>query len=78
MSRYTSATESDRGEMLRTIGVASIEELFADIPAHLRLTGALDLDAGKSELEVYEELRALAGAQHEHRGRAVLPRRGHV
>ena len=61
MSRYTSATESDRGEMLRTIGVASIEELFADIPAHLRLTGALDLDAGESELEVYEELRALAG-----------------
>ena len=60
MSRYTSATESDRGEMLRTIGVSSIEELFADIPAHLRLTGALDLDAGKSELEVYEELRALA------------------
>ena len=60
MSRYTSATESDRGEMLRTIGVASIEELFADIPAHLRLTGALDLDAGESELEVYEELRALA------------------
>ena len=60
MSRYTSATESDRGEMLQTIGVGSIEELFADIPSHLRLTGALDLDAGKSELEVYEELRALA------------------
>ena len=40
LSRYTSATESDRGEMLRAIGVASIEELFADIPAHLRLTGA--------------------------------------
>ena len=46
--------------MLRTIGVSSIEELFADIPAHLRLPGALDLDGGKSELEVYEELRALA------------------
>ncbi len=46
--------------MLRTIGVSSIEELFADIPAHLRLTGALDLGAGRSELEVYEELRALA------------------
>jgi len=46
--------------MLRTIGVASIEELFADIPSHLRLAGALHLEAGKSELEVYEELRALA------------------
>jgi glycine cleavage system P protein (glycine dehydrogenase) subunit 1 len=46
--------------MLRTIGVASIEELFADIPGHLRLDGPLALDAGRSELEVYEELRALA------------------
>ncbi len=60
MSRYTSATESDRSEMLQAIGVASIEELFADIPAHLRLAGPLGLDGGKSELEVYEELRALA------------------
>ena len=46
--------------MLRTIGVESIEELFADIPAHLRLDGPLALDPGRSELEVYEELRALA------------------
>jgi glycine cleavage system P protein (glycine dehydrogenase) subunit 1 len=60
VSRYTSATESDRGEMLRAIGVQSIEELFADIPAHLRLEGPLALDAGQSELEVFQELRALA------------------
>jgi len=46
--------------MLRAIGVASIGELFADIPAHLRLTGPLALDAGRSELEVFTELRALA------------------
>jgi glycine dehydrogenase subunit 1 len=46
--------------MLRTIGVGSIAELFADIPGHLRLDGPLALDAGRSELEVYEELRALA------------------
>jgi glycine dehydrogenase subunit 1 len=60
VSRYTSATESDRSEMLATIGVASIEELFADIPARLRLSDPLALDAGLSELEVYDELRALA------------------
>jgi glycine dehydrogenase subunit 1 len=46
--------------MLRTIGVTSIEELFADIPGRLRLEGALNLDPGRSEFEVYEELRALA------------------
>jgi glycine dehydrogenase subunit 1 len=60
VSRYTAATESDRTEMLRAIGVDSIEALFADIPAHLRLAGPLELDAGKSELEVFQELKELA------------------
>ena len=46
--------------MLAQIGVPSIEELFADIPARLRLSRPLALDAGLSELEVYDELRALA------------------
>src|SRR5947209_7837875 len=46
--------------MLRTIGVESVEELFADIPGHLRLADALDLESGLSELEVYTELRRLA------------------
>jgi glycine dehydrogenase subunit 1 len=46
--------------MLATIGVASVEELFADIPPQLRLARPLGLDPGLSELEVYEELRALA------------------
>jgi glycine dehydrogenase subunit 1 len=60
VSRYTSATEADRGEMLATIGVASIEALFADIPARLRLSDPLALGPGLSEMEVYGELRALA------------------
>jgi glycine dehydrogenase subunit 1 len=60
MSRYTSATDADRAEMLAAIGVDSIAELFADVPADLRLAGGLDLDPGLSEPEVYAELRALA------------------
>jgi glycine dehydrogenase subunit 1 len=60
VSGYTSATGDDRREMLETIGVRSIEELFADIPATVRLGRALRLDAGRSEQEVFEELRALA------------------
>ena len=60
MSRYTSATDADRSEMLATIGVSAIDELFADIPAGLRLQRPLALDDGRSELEVYEELRGLA------------------
>jgi glycine cleavage system P protein (glycine dehydrogenase) subunit 1 len=60
LSRYTSATEADVNEMLAAIGVSSVAELFADIPESLRLGRSLALDAGRSELEVYEELRALA------------------
>jgi glycine dehydrogenase subunit 1 len=60
LSSYVSATDADRREMLAAIGVDSIEELFADIPAALRLTRPLALDDGLSEQEVYDELRALA------------------
>ena len=61
MSRYTSVTDDDLEEMLATIGVASIEDLFVDIPQELRLGRPLGLDDGLSEQEVYGELRALAG-----------------
>jgi glycine dehydrogenase subunit 1 len=60
MTRYTSVTDSDREQMLAAIGVSAIEELFADIPAAVRLARALDLPDGKSETEVYDELAALA------------------
>jgi glycine dehydrogenase subunit 1 len=60
LSRYTSVTDDDLREMLATIGVASIEELFADVPSGLRLGRPLALEDGLSEQEVYTELRALA------------------
>ncbi len=60
MSRYTSITNSDRRAMLATVGAASVEELFADIPAEVRLDRELDLPPGMSELEVSEHLTALA------------------
>jgi glycine cleavage system P protein (glycine dehydrogenase) subunit 1 len=60
MTRYTSATDSDRREMLAAIGASSVEELFEEIPAELRLDGLLDLPAGMSEAEVNDHLSALA------------------
>src|SRR5215213_81075 len=60
MSRYTSATETDRQEMLDAIGVDSIDDLFADVPEGVRLGRALDLPQGKPEQEVYAYLRDLA------------------
>src|SRR5246127_1366208 len=61
MTRYTSVTDADLTEMLGTIGVGSIEELFAAIPAGVRLDRPLSgLGNGLSEQEVFEEFRALA------------------
>ena len=60
MSRYTSATPADRAEMLAAIGVDSVDDLFEQIPAPLRLGRPLDLPEGMSEAEVYERLAGLA------------------
>ncbi len=60
MSRYTSATDSDREAMLAAIGAASVDELFADVPADVRLARPLELEDGLAENEVYDRLRALA------------------
>src|SRR3954452_16954237 len=60
MSRYTSATETDRQEMLDAIGVGSIDDLFADVPEGVRLGRPLDLPPGLAEPEVYARMRELA------------------
>ena len=60
MSRYTSATDADRAEMLDAIGVGSIDELFAAVSEGVRLGRPLDLPPGKPEQEVYTRLRDLA------------------
>ncbi|HEV3001763.1 MAG TPA: aminomethyl-transferring glycine dehydrogenase subunit GcvPA [Solirubrobacteraceae bacterium] len=61
MSRYTAVTPEDLREMLATIGVGSIDELFdRQIPAGVRLDRALDLPSGLPEQAVYEHLRDLA------------------
>ncbi len=48
--------------MLAAVGVASQEELYAEIPETVRLRAPLDLPAGISESELFAELRRLAGA----------------
>src|SRR5205809_6208280 len=47
--------------MLETIGVDSIDELFKDIPAGVRLDRPLDLEPPLSEPELVAHLAALAG-----------------
>ncbi len=60
MSRYTAATDVDREGMLDAIGVGSLDDLFAEIPAALRLGRPLELPDGLSETECFDHLAALA------------------
>ncbi len=52
-------TEAQREAMLAAIGVPSLDALFEDIPASLRID-ALDLPPGRSEWEVYDALHTLS------------------
>jgi glycine dehydrogenase subunit 1 len=57
---YLSLTERDREEMLAAIGVASVEELFRDIPSGVRFGRELDLEPPLSEQELSRHLEQLA------------------
>jgi len=59
--RYLPLTEEDRRAMLGVIGAKSVDELFGDIPAALRLSAPLDLPPGMGEIEIERALAALAG-----------------
>jgi glycine dehydrogenase subunit 1 len=58
--RYLPLTDVDRKAMLATIGVTSIDALFADVPAAARLDGLLDLPRAQGELEVERALGAMS------------------
>lgn len=56
---YIPNTREIREQMLREIGVASVDELFADIPAKIRLRRELKLPGPMSELEVKRHVQAM-------------------
>jgi glycine dehydrogenase subunit 1 len=60
VTRYTAATDADRESMLAAIGAESVDELFSELPAEVRLDRPLALPDGMGESEVYDHLRALA------------------
>ncbi|WP_194955054.1 aminomethyl-transferring glycine dehydrogenase subunit GcvPA [Sphingopyxis solisilvae] len=59
--RYLPLTSDDRSAMLATIGAASIDDLFANVPVDARLDGPIaDLPRHASELAVERHMAALA------------------
>jgi len=57
---YLALTDADREAMLETIGVSSVEELFADLPANVRLDRELGIAPALTEQELTAHFEALA------------------
>jgi glycine dehydrogenase subunit 1 len=60
--RFTSISCEQREAMLGAIGADSVDDLFASVPAPVRLGRALGLPAGLTEMQAVARLRELADA----------------
>ena len=59
--RYLPLSEADRSAMLATIGAASVDELFRDVPEEARLKGPIHgLPVHASEMAVERDMKAMA------------------
>lgn len=57
MSNYTAHNEETRTELLKAVGVKSVDELFSHLPVKME---ELNLSDGKSEMEVQRLIKSLA------------------
>jgi len=57
---YVQVTESQRSEMLETIGADSVEQLYRSLPEHARLDEPLNLPDARSELQLQRDLATIA------------------
>lgn len=60
MFPYIPNTEQDEKEMLEVLGIDSIDRLFDDIPAAIKLGRRLNLDPPLSETEVTKKIKSIA------------------
>ncbi|MGM0844277.1 MAG: aminomethyl-transferring glycine dehydrogenase subunit GcvPA [Bacillota bacterium] len=58
--RYLPMTEQDQKEMLETIGVSSVDELFQDIPEKVRFKGEYNIKKAEPETTLMKELSKMA------------------
>jgi glycine dehydrogenase subunit 1 len=56
--RYLPKSDLERRDMLRVLGVDSLDTLFAHLPPEVRLNRPLNIPAGKSEYEIVDYFRA--------------------
>jgi glycine dehydrogenase subunit 1 len=61
---YNVHTRADIESMLAAMGLASVEELFADVPEQVRLARDLALPPALSELALLRDMRAMSQRNH--------------
>jgi glycine dehydrogenase subunit 1 len=64
--RYLPKSSADRADMLREIGVSSVEDLFAHLPREARLERDLRIPPAKSEAEIIQWFRERARENGDH------------
>lgn len=67
MGSYLPSTAEERRAMLDAVGLASVREMYADVPESVYLKDKLGLPQGLSEMEVLREIEALAEKNHRYR-----------
>ena len=60
MGSYIPSTPEERLEMLRSLGLTSYEDLYADVPEQMLLRNGLNIPEGLSEYEVHRKVSAMA------------------
>ncbi|MBP3729789.1 MAG: aminomethyl-transferring glycine dehydrogenase, partial [Lachnospiraceae bacterium] len=67
MGNFLPSTKEERQEMLSALGLKSPRELFSDVPEKVYIDKALNLPAGRSEMEVARYLKALSEENRQYR-----------
>lgn len=60
MGSYIPSTTDERQDMLKAIGLSSMDELYADVPASVQLNRLPEMADGLSELEVGQKMTSMA------------------
>ncbi|WEG14298.1 aminomethyl-transferring glycine dehydrogenase subunit GcvPA [Pullulanibacillus sp. KACC 23026] len=58
--RYLPVTDQDRQDMLKVIGVESVDDLFSDVPEKVRFKGRLEVEEALSEGDLFKFMSSLA------------------
>ena len=60
MGSYVPNSKTEREEMLKTVGVSSIMDLFSAVPSEMLLKDGAPIPEGLSEIEVAEKINEIA------------------